>query len=121
VVDVREGGVTAFQHWAGRELEIACDGVVLVTQRLSDCSIYDELSADEAALEEAGIKGVFLIGDAEAPGFIAQAVFSGHRLAREIDTPDPAIALPFIRERRVLGSTEHDELLSNGALSTHVG
>jgi dimethylamine/trimethylamine dehydrogenase len=121
VVDVREGGVTAFQHWAGREFDIACDGVVLVTQRLSDCSIYEELSADQVTLEDAGIKGVFLIGDAEAPGFIAQAVFSGHRLAREIDTPDPAIALPFIRERRVLGSTEHDELLSNGALSTRVG
>ena len=32
---------------------------------------------------------------------ISEAIFDGHRLAREIDGPDPAVALPFDRERNV--------------------
>jgi hypothetical protein len=35
------------------------------------------------------------------PNFIAEAIFSGHRLAREIDTDDPSKPLPFLRERLV--------------------
>jgi dimethylamine/trimethylamine dehydrogenase len=33
-----------------------------------------------------------------APRLIAECVFDGHRLAREIDSPDPAMPLPFLRE-----------------------
>jgi hypothetical protein len=32
---------------------------------------------------------------------ISEAIFDGHRLAREIDGTDPTIALPFDRERNV--------------------
>jgi dimethylamine/trimethylamine dehydrogenase len=32
----------------------------------------------------------------------ADAIFDGHRLAREIDSPNPAVPLPFRRERLVL-------------------
>jgi hypothetical protein len=39
------------------------------------------------------------IGDCVAPNFISEAIFDGHRLAREIDSDDPAHPLPFIRER----------------------
>ena len=53
-------------------------------------------------IEAEGIKGLFRIGDCEAPRLIADAVFSGHRLAREIDTDDPSIPLPYLRERRVI-------------------
>jgi dimethylamine/trimethylamine dehydrogenase len=48
---------------------------------------------------------------------IAQAVFSGHRLAREIDSPDPSVPLPFIRERRLLNATEDDFALGSAAIS----
>ena len=58
--------------------------------------------------EAAGISQLHLIGDAHTPGIIAQAVFSGHRLAREIDSPNPSEPLPFIRERRLAGSGEED-------------
>ena len=34
------------------------------------------------------------------PRTISDAVFDGHRLAREIDEANPAVPLPFIRERR---------------------
>ena len=48
------------------------------------------------------------IGDCVEPRVIAEAVFDGHRLGREIDTPDPATPLPFIREQRILGWREED-------------
>ncbi len=50
------------------------------------------------ALRAEGIEAVYRIGDCAAPGLIADAVFSGHRLAREIDTADPAVPLPVRRE-----------------------
>ena len=48
------------------------------------------------------------LGDCLVPRLIADAVFDGHRLAREIDEPDPAVPLPFIRERRTLTWTDAD-------------
>jgi dimethylamine/trimethylamine dehydrogenase len=48
------------------------------------------------------------IGDSLRPSFIADAVFSGHRLAREIDSPNPAEPQPYIRERRLLNADETD-------------
>ena len=80
---------------------IETDGVVLVTQQVSDDALYRELVGDQEALDAAGIEAVYRIGDCVAPRMISEAIFDGHRLAREIDGPDPAIALPFDRERNV--------------------
>jgi dimethylamine/trimethylamine dehydrogenase len=77
------------------------DAVVLVTQRLSNDDLFRSLTVDDDALDDAEIRGVFRIGDSVVPGLIADAVFDGHRLAREIDSPTPAAALPFIRERQL--------------------
>jgi len=120
VVSFDGAAATLVHVWSGREQAIACDAVVPVTQRVSDCEIYDALEGDGDRLEEAGIKGLFLIGDAHTPGMIAQAVFSGHRLAREIDSPDPAVPLPFIRERRLLDPSESDHSLERGASALRV-
>ena len=54
-----------------------------------------------------GIEAVYVIGDAAAPRMIVDSIFDGHRLAREIDSPHPAMPLPFIRERRLWGSTDN--------------
>ena len=54
------------------------------------------------ALGAEGISGCYRIGDCEAPRLIADCVFSGHRLAREIDSDNPEVPKPFIRERRVI-------------------
>jgi Xaa-Pro aminopeptidase len=51
-----------------------------------------------------GGAAVYAIGDCVAPQLVADAVFSGHRLAREIDSPDPAVPLPYLRERRVVAT-----------------
>ena len=76
----------------GRPVEIEADATVLVTQRLSDDALYLDLTADPDALAEAGIDAVHRVGDCVAPRLIADAIFDGHRLAREIDAPDPARA-----------------------------
>ncbi len=75
-----------------------CDGIVLVTQQASDDALYTELTGDPAALARAGIRAVYRIGDAVAPRMISEAIFDGHRLAREIDRPDPDQPAPYRRE-----------------------
>lgn len=89
---------------------------VLVTQRYSDDGLYRALKADPAALEQAGIVAVHRIGDCYAPNFIAEAIFSGHRLGREIDSTHPDRPLPFIRERRLLNPSDDDYVLGSPTL-----
>ena len=77
------------------------DGLVLVTQQVSDDALYKELVGDRAAWDAAGIESIYRIGDCAAPRMISEAIFDGHRMAREIDGPDPSVALAFDRERNV--------------------
>jgi dimethylamine/trimethylamine dehydrogenase len=90
----------------GREQQVAVDAVVLATARRSNNTLYRELRNDPLALEQADVEAVYAIGDCVAPRLIADCVFDGHRLAREIDSPNPARPLPFKRERRVYDATE---------------
>lgn len=62
--------------------EIPRDAVLLVSDRVSNDSMYYEL---KPAREEGTLNSLRVIGDAEAPNIIAQAVFSGHLAAREFD------------------------------------
>jgi dimethylamine/trimethylamine dehydrogenase len=39
-----------------------------------------------------------------APRIPAEAIFDGHRLAREIDSENPTVPLPYRRERILLES-----------------
>jgi dimethylamine/trimethylamine dehydrogenase len=96
--EILPGGVRA-EDGVGRQVEIEADTTVLVTQRMSDDALYRELTGDPEALAEAGIAAVHRVGDCVAPRLIADAIFDGHRLGREIDGPDPAVALPYLRER----------------------
>ena len=99
VVDsIAEGSIDLVGEFDARST-VEVDGVVLVTQRVSDDSLYLELTADPEALEREGVEAVYRIGDCVAPRLIADAIFDGHRLGREIDSPDPSQALPYLRER----------------------
>jgi dimethylamine/trimethylamine dehydrogenase len=91
---IEPGGV-ACETELGDTYELEADAVVLVTQRLSQEALYLELAADPGA----GVQRVLRIGDCVAPRLIADAIFDGHRLGREIDSPDPAQPLPHLRER----------------------
>jgi dimethylamine/trimethylamine dehydrogenase len=95
---IDQEGVDAADEF-GRPFRIACDGVVLVTQRRSDDALHRALADDPDGLALSGVEGVHAIGDCVAPRLIADAIFDGHRLAREIDSPDPSRPLPYLRER----------------------
>ena len=44
---------------------------------------------------------MYRTGDCVAPRWLVDTVFDGHRLAREIDSPNPHVYLPTARERVV--------------------
>jgi dimethylamine/trimethylamine dehydrogenase len=104
------GGVTATHVYDvdAHEHTWEADATVLVTQRRSNEALFRELkdSVGLEALKAEGVEALYRIGDCEAPRLVADAIFSGHRLAREIDTDDPAVPLPFKRERRVPAEDE---------------
>jgi dimethylamine/trimethylamine dehydrogenase len=77
---------------------VLADFALLVTARNPRDELYRELQARRGDWESAGIKSVRAIGDANAPGTIAAAVYAGHRYAQELDAPDIGDGLPFKRE-----------------------
>jgi dimethylamine/trimethylamine dehydrogenase len=90
------GAVTLASNYGEPERRIEANAVVCVTARLPEETLYQSLQAEPVALRDAGIKSVTRIGDCLAPGFIAHAVYSGHRYARELDAP-PSGEVPFKR------------------------
>ena len=101
--EIGEGFVRGTDEF-GEPLELDADAIVLVTQRLSDEALYLELAEDPDALRAQGVEALYRIGDCVAPRIIAEASYDGHRLAREIDSDDPATPLPYTRERIILES-----------------
>ncbi len=95
IVDGEVRGETEF----GDAWSLPADGVVLVTQQQSEDTLYLELTSDPEALAAAGISAVHRVGDAVAPRMPSEAVFDGHRLARELESADPSFPLMWIRER----------------------
>ena len=58
--------------------------MLIVGLRLPRDELFEALTERADGLAAAGIRSVDRIGDALAPGAIAHAVHSGHKLAREI-------------------------------------
>jgi dimethylamine/trimethylamine dehydrogenase len=79
--------VTLASNYGEPPRTIPANAVVAVTMRLPDEALHAALQAEPEALRDAGIKTVTRIGDCLAPGFIAHAVYGGHRYARELDAP----------------------------------
>ena len=92
---VEPGGATGEDEF-GDPLALEADAVVLVTQRLSDDRLYHQLVGAERQF------ALYRICDCVAPRLIADVIFDGHRLAREIDSENPAVPLPYKRERAVM-------------------
>ena len=94
---------TVTGYWAvapAVPVEWAVDGVILVTSRGPEEVVYQELRRRPEALTQNGVEAVYRIGDCLAPRlYVADAIFDGHRLGREIDTANPAVPLPYLRER----------------------
>jgi dimethylamine/trimethylamine dehydrogenase len=83
--------------YTGQVQSFDAASLVLVTSRTPNDQLFQTLQAQPKALTSAGIQKVYRIGDCDAPGLIAHAVFAGHRLAREIETPEDQ-DLPYKRE-----------------------
>jgi dimethylamine/trimethylamine dehydrogenase len=82
-------GVSLACTYTGREEQIACDAIVLVTARLPVDHLYTELLERRNGWADRGISSVRVIGDAEAPSSaIAWSTYAGHRYAEELDEPE---------------------------------
>src|SRR5579859_570089 len=88
--------------FTGEQEATEADAVVLVTARLPDCELYEELHARAPEWAGAGITSVAAIGDAWAPATIAAAVWSGRRYAEELGAPARDGRVPFRRELTAL-------------------
>jgi dimethylamine/trimethylamine dehydrogenase len=86
---------TVIDTVAGTEQALAADSVLLVTDRSPSDALYHEL---EPALTDGRLRSLRIIGDAEAPNLIAQAVFAGHLAARQFGEL-PVEGTPFRVER----------------------
>ena len=87
---------TVTQTFTSAESTLACDAIVMVTDRIPNDSLYHEL---KPAFADGRLKSLRIIGDAEAPNIIAQAVFAGHLAAREFDEVIDPDVTPFKVER----------------------
>ena len=86
--------------YSGRTEEIRCSALILVTERLPNLALYNKLKIlngdEETALRRLNLQ---LLGDALAPGLIADAVYSGHLAARNFENdPDEIRAALYRRE-----------------------
>ena len=91
-------------------VRLDCDALVLVTTRVPNTELYDGLKARRGEWKDFDIEDVYRIGDCHAPRHITNAIFDGHRLAREFDSPHPQYPLPFIRERQIWGAETYPKL-----------
>jgi dimethylamine/trimethylamine dehydrogenase len=83
--------------FTGRESEIACETLVLVTGRVPDHGLCRELEALGIAAARTG--------DCLQPSSVADAVYSGHRLARYFG--EAGAEAPPRRERPPIRETDH--------------
>jgi len=77
--------VTFTCTWSGRRTGLSLGRLVLVTGKMPNNSLYDELK------NSAALKSITRIGDCLSPAHIADAVFSGHRYAREFGEPPTSL------------------------------
>jgi dimethylamine/trimethylamine dehydrogenase len=88
----------------GAASELPCASLVTVTARLPVDGLFADLEQVRDRWEGSGIASVTRIGDCWAPSTIQQAVYSGHKWARELDEAAEGLTpreLPTIESGRV--------------------
>jgi dimethylamine/trimethylamine dehydrogenase len=98
VTQITKGLVATDCVFSAQQQSFEADAVLMVTSRVGNDELWNDLHAREEEWKEHGVQSIKLIGDAEAPAPIAWATYAGHRYARELDMPDIGDALPFRRE-----------------------
>ncbi len=98
VVAASNGAVSTQCVFTGRTSQLDCATLVLVTQRQSENTLHrDLMSTIKASDSSVRIPRIELIGDALAPGLIADAVFAGHLAARNFQTDEREIETALFR------------------------
>jgi dimethylamine/trimethylamine dehydrogenase len=90
--------------------QMECDALILVTSRVSNDGLFQELSQRRPEWEDNEIEGIYRIGDCYVPRHLMNAIFDGHRLGREFESPNPQYPKPYIRERQVWGHETYPKL-----------
>ena len=80
IESIEESFVACSSELTTEKVRLPCDAVVLLSDRTPNDGLYQQLIPMR---DDGRIASLRLIGDAEAPNIIAQAVFSGHLAARE--------------------------------------
>ena len=86
----------------GAPIQIDCATLLPVTERIRHCQLFEELRATE----DNGLQTLELIGDAAAPGLIADAVYGGHMAARNFEV-DPELVSQQLFRREIV-SLDHE-------------
>ena len=84
-------------------IKMEFDTLIACTGRVPRNELFRELKARKSEWAANDIQGVYAAGDCYAPGLLADAIFAGHRIAREFESANPQLAQPWIRERQVWG------------------
>lgn len=95
---IQREGVAVSCVYTRRPRFVPAAAVVLVTSRTPNDELYEELISRQCDFTQAGVLSITRIGDCVAPSTIAAAVYSGHRFAREFESP-PGECVPFRVER----------------------
>ncbi len=99
---IRDEDLIMRQVQSGTETHIACRTLILVTSRKPEDSLVRGINEVASLRDGQNRPAVHAIGDCVAPGFVADAVYAGHRFAREFQSPPDGPAV--LRERVVLGA-----------------
>ena len=84
-------------------LKLEYDSIIVASGRVPNAELYGELKKRKPEWEENEIQAIYQAGDCYAPRLMADAIFDGHRIAREFESPNPQLAQPWIRERQIWG------------------
>jgi dimethylamine/trimethylamine dehydrogenase len=101
VAGFTDGKVRLVSQLTGEITERSAVALVTITARMPADSLYEQL---RDRWQEAGIASLMRIGDCWAPSTIQQAVYTGHKWARELDeAPELLIPreLPMIESGRI--------------------
>ena len=84
--------------YSENEQNVEMASILLVTERRRNTELFDALDEN---LEYEPLNKLKLIGDAEAPGLIADAIFSGHMAARHFEKSESKIEQEYFRREIV--------------------
>ncbi|MGB1011775.1 MAG: FAD-dependent oxidoreductase [Thiolinea sp.] len=97
---VNAGQVEIRCHYTGRTSVIDCTTLVLVTERVPNTTLHDELCQLRETDENCVNWHIELVGDALSPGLIADAVFQGHLIAENFQA-DPVVVEQALFRREI--------------------